>query len=214
MWLQNIKNGLLSHVLLKCVGITLFISLFFIAYFHILKNPISTATIIPLTYVDNLIAFQPLALPLYLSLWIYVVIPAIFIGKQNELYAFGFFMALMSIVGLIIFYFWPSAIAVSDIDWSLHPTISFLKNVDAAGNACPSLHVATAIFSGAWTDFIFRRINSPFWPRAVNLIWGMGIIYSTIATRQHVVLDVLGGMLLAGLALILVRSIYWRKFNP
>jgi len=29
------------------------------------------------------------------------------------------------------------------------------------------------------------------------MLWALGIVYSTLATRQHVLLDVLGGTLLA-----------------
>jgi membrane-associated phospholipid phosphatase len=213
MWLQTIKTGLVSHALLKCIGITLFISLFFVAYFYVLNHPTSPATIIPHTFVDSLISFQPIALPIYLSLWAYVVIPPIIIIKLDELYAFTISVALMSIVGLLIFYIWPTAIAVSEIDWAQHPSISFLKSVDAAGNACPSLHVATAVFSGAWSDYIFRRIKTPTWVRVINAFWCGGIIYSTIATRQHVALDVLGGLMLGGIAIQLAAYRFWVKVN-
>lgn len=210
MWLQTIKIGLVSHALLKCIGITLFISLFFIAYFYVLNHPASPTTIIPLTFLDSLISFQPIALPIYLSLWVYVVIPPIIIIKLDELYAFTISVALMSIVGLLIFYIWPTAIPVSEIDWSQHPSISFLKGVDAAGNACPSLHVATAVFSGGWLDYICRRIKAPTWLRIINVVWGIAIIYSTIATRQHVVLDVAGGLLLGGVAIQFAAYRFWR----
>ncbi|MGJ8619535.1 MAG: phosphatase PAP2 family protein [Methylophilaceae bacterium] len=212
MWLQTIKIGLCSHVLLKCIGITVFISLFFVAYFHVLNHPAYPATIIPLSFLDKLISFQPIALPIYLSLWIYVVMPPILIIKLDELCAFALSIALMSAVGLTIFYVWPTTIPVSEIDWALHPNIAFLKSVDAAGNACPSLHVATAIFSGAWTDFIFRRIKAPSWLRIVNLVWGTGIIYSTLATRQHVAFDVYGGILLASIGILFARALFWKKW--
>lgn len=213
MWLQTIKTGLCSHVLLKCIGITVFISLFFVAYFHVLNHPAYPATIIPLSFLDKLISFQPIALPIYLSLWIYVVMPPILIIKLDELCAFALSIALMSAVGLTIFYVWPTTIPMSEIDWALHPSIAFLKSVDAAGNACPSLHVATAIFSGAWTDFIFRRITAPSWLRIINALWCVGIIYSTIAIRQHVALDVLGGLVLGGITIQLAAYQFWRKFN-
>ena len=211
MWLQQIKTSLFSHLLLKCAGMTIFISLFFIAYFYVLNHPAYPTTVIPLTYLDKLISFQPLALPIYLSLWVYVAIPPVLITHKNELYTYTLMMAVMSIVGLAIFYFWPTAIPVSEIDWRLHPSISFLKSVDAAGNACPSMHVATAFFSGAWSDYLLCRIKTPPKLRVVNLIWGVGIIYSTIATHQHVALDVLGGLALGGIAILLARSIFWKK---
>lgn len=211
MWLQQIKTALCSQIVFKSAGITLFISLFFIAYFHVLNHPAYPTTVIPLTYLDKIIGFQPLALPIYLSLWMYVAIPPALITKPDELYEFTLSIALMSIAGLTIFYFWPTAIPVSEIDWRLHPSIRFLKDVDAAGNACPSMHVATACFSCAWIDYLLRRFKTPTWLRLMNIIWCVAIIYSTIATRQHVALDVLGGIVLAGVAILLSRSIFWNK---
>ena len=39
--------------------------------------------------------------------------------------------------------------------------------------------------------------GTPAWVQALNMLWALGIVYSTLATRQHVLLDVLGGTLLA-----------------
>ena len=98
------------------------------------------------------------------------------------------------------FYFWPTAVPAADIDWARYPEVGFLKNVDAAGNAFPSLHVATAIFSGIWLDHLLRRFGAPLWSRLFNWMWCIGIIYSTLATRQHVAVDVWAGLVLGGVA--------------
>lgn len=211
VWHQQIKLALNSHLLFKCVGLTVFISLFFVAYFYVLNHPAFPTTVIPYTAADRLISFQPLALPIYLSLWVYVAFPAMFTIKQRELYEFTLSIALMSITGLTIFYVWPTTTPISEIDWALHPSINFLKSVDAAGNACPSLHVATAFFSGAWLACLLRRINAPHWVKISNVIWCVGIIYSTLATRQHVALDVLGGLVLASVFILLSRAAFWQK---
>ena len=68
--------------------------------------------------------------------------------------------------------------------------------MDASGNACPSLHVATAIFSGIWLHHLLRRFDAPLWMLIFNWTWCIGIIYSTLATRQHVAVDVLAGLVL------------------
>jgi membrane-associated phospholipid phosphatase len=69
--------------------------------------------------------------------------------------------------------------------------------VDAAGNACPSLHVATAAFTALWVEHVLRRIGAPRWLRACNGLWVGAIVWSTMATKQHVAWDVAGGLLLA-----------------
>ena len=187
------------HMALKGIGTTLFIGLFFGAYFYLLKHPAYPTTVMPFTLLDRLIGFQPQALPVYLSLWVYVSLPPALLATRRELYGYGLAIAATCLAGLIIFYFWPTAVPAAHIDWSRYPDVDFLKNLDAAGNACPSLHVATAVFSGIWLQHLLRRYGAPQWIRIGNGAWCIGIIYSTLATRQHVAVDVLAGLVLGAL---------------
>jgi len=183
-------------VYLKSIGTTLFIGLFFGAYFYLLKGPAYPATVMPVTFLDRLIGFQPLALPMYISLWVYVSLPPALLATRRELYGYGKVMAGTCLAGLIVFYFWPTAVPAADIDWARYPDVEFLKSIDASGNACPSLHVATAVFSGIWLHHLLRRFGAPPWILIVNWVWCIGIVYSTLATRQHVAVDVLAGLAL------------------
>jgi len=72
--------------------------------------------------------------------------------------------------------------------------------MDASGNACPSLHVATAVFSAIWLHHLLRRFGAPPWILIANWVWCSGIVYSALATRQHVAVDVLAGLVLGVLA--------------
>lgn len=170
--------------------------MFFGAYFYLLRNPAYPITIVPLSWVDHVIDFQPLALPVYLSLWVYVSLPPMLLATRAELYAFGAAIAATCLVALLIFYFWPTAVPPAHIDWARYPSVDFLKNLDASGNALPSLHVATAVFSAIWLERLLRRFGAPAWPHSLNWLWCVGIVYSTMATRQHVFADVCGGLLL------------------
>jgi membrane-associated phospholipid phosphatase len=71
--------------------------------------------------------------------------------------------------------------------------MQFLKRVDVAGNACPSLHAAFCVFTAAVLHAQLRSLGAARWLLAGNLLLGAGILYSTVATRQHVVLDVVAG---------------------
>ncbi len=199
-WFRQIMAVGPRHLGLKAVGTMVFIAIFFGAYFYLLKYPAYPVTVMPFTLLDRLVVFQPLAMPLYVSLWVYVSLPPVLLGTRPELYGYALAIAVTCTVGLVIFYFWPTAVPVAEIDWALHPGIDFLKNMDASGNACPSLHVATAIFSGVWLHHLLRRIGGPKWLLLINWLWCVGIVYSTLATRQHVVVDVLGGLVLGGIA--------------
>jgi len=209
-WPRQIGAVLPKHGWLKGIGITLFISVFFVAYFHFLKNPAYPTTLMPIIGFDRLVAFQPRALPIYLSIWVYVSLPPALLGSRSELYGYALAMAATCVCGLIVFYFWPTTIPVSAIDWRGSPEVVFLKRIDASGNACPSLHVATTLFSALWLNHLLPRFAAPRWLLVLAWLWCAAIIYSTLATRQHVALDVLAGLVLglvaAGLSLRRRRS--------
>ncbi|MEO7391180.1 MAG: phosphatase PAP2 family protein [Ramlibacter sp.] len=207
-WHRQAAAALPLHPYLKGIGTTVFISLFFVAYFYVLRHPGSAPTVMPVIWLDEVIGFQPLALPVYFSLWVYVSLLPAFFATRAELYRYGATMTAMCILGLSIFYFWPTAAPAPDIDWSRYPDMDFLKNIDASGNACPSLHVATAFLSGAWFHHLLRRFGAPGWMLACNWAWCAAIVYSTVAIRQHVAVDAIAGLILGGLftALALRRS--------
>jgi membrane-associated phospholipid phosphatase len=195
-WYRQAAAVIPRHVILKSIGTTLFISLFFAAYFYLLKGPAYPTTVMPITLLDRLIGFQPLALPLYISLWVYVSLPPALLATRRELYGYGVAMAGTCLAGLVVFYFWPTAVPAANIDWARYPDVNFLKGIDASGNACPSLHVATAVFSGIWLHHLLRRFGAPLWIFIFSWMWCIGIVYSALATRQHVAVDVLAGLVL------------------
>jgi membrane-associated phospholipid phosphatase len=172
------------------MGFTLLILL---AYIYLLKDPSFKVTVMPITTADRLIGFAPWALPIYLSLWVYVSLPAMLMLKRLDLVEYGAWVGIMCIFALLIFYFWPTAVPPANIDWSQYPGMAFLKGVDASGNACPSLHVATAIFSAIWLDWRLLAIGTGRSYRIVSVIWCTAIVYSTMATKQHVAIDVVAG---------------------
>ena len=193
-----------AHFWFKCFGTTGFTVVFILAYVFLLKHPAYPVTIIPATALDRLIGVEPLALPLYLSLWLYVSLPPMLMTTRQAIVEYGMWIGGLCIVALTIFYFWPSAIPPAHIDWARYPGMAFLKGIDTAGNACPSLHVATAMFSWFWLN---RRLPALGLGRGIQIFsacWCAAIVYSTMATKQHVALDVAAGI---GLALVFAWGI-------
>lgn len=187
--------------------------LFFIGYFHVLRHPVRPVTEMPLTPLDQWVTFEPLALVAYVSLWVYVGIPAGLLPSLRQLVVYGLWVGALCTTGLVVFYAFPTAVPQPflPVDVALYPGFALLQGVDAAGNACPSLHVATALFSACWLDRLLRQYAAPWQPRALNALWVVLIIYSTMAIKQHVALDVAGGALLA--LLFVWPSMRWFPAN-
>lgn len=192
-WLRQTVGRIFTWWSVKMAGTILGMVAFFAAYFWVLNHPLYPVVVMPLTAVDRWIGFQPWTLPLYLSLWVYVsLVPALIVDRR-ELISCGVAWTVLSAVGLGIFLLWPTAVPPADVNWSQHPSFVFLKSADAAGNACPSLHVAFAVFSAVWLGRLLRAMGAGPAGLTLNWLWCLGILYSTIATRQHVSLDVFAG---------------------
>ncbi|ADU36338.1 phosphatase PAP2 family protein [Variovorax paradoxus] len=207
-WTADIGLRIRRLFLLKAVGTTAFTWLFFIGYFHLLRNPSYPVAVMPLTALDHLIPFQPYTLGAYLSLWVYVGIAPGLQLTFRELVVYGLWIGGLCLTGLGLFYFWPTQIPPLTIDVSGYPGFAMLQGVDAAGNACPSMHVAVAIFTALWIEHLLRQARTPIVLRIVNWMWFAAIAYSTLAVKQHVVLDVVAGALL-GMAFAF-PSLRWR----
>lgn len=195
-WYRQFLLRLLPLFVLKGVGTTVFMTAFFAAYLHLLKHPAYPVTVMPLTVIDQWAVFNANALPVYLSLWLYTALPPALMMVRRDLFRYGLAIGAVCLLGLLCFYFWPTAVPVAAVDWSAYPSFDFLKKIDSAGNACPSLHVASAVFSGMWLHRQLGEMRAGRGALAVNLLWGAGILYATLATKQHVALDLLAGLLL------------------
>ena len=191
--INSLRSTVFTLFWFKSLGTALFIALFFGAYIYLLKNPASSATIMPTTMVDRFIGFEPFALPIYLSLWAYVSLPPMLMRTQRAIVEYGAWIGGLCLLGLAIFYFFPNAAPPANIDWAQYPGMEFLKKVDAAGNACPSLHVATAVFSAFWIHWLLPSVSLDKGARRLNALWCIAIVYSTMATKQHVSVDVVAG---------------------
>lgn len=198
------------HFLLKLVGISLFMWVFFVSYFYLLRNPSGPVLTMPLTALDLVIPFAPGALGLYLSLWFYVSIAPGLMLTLRELLAFSAWIAGLCGAGLASFFLLPTAVPPQalEIDLVQHPAFAMLQGVDAAGNACPSLHVATAVFTALWIEHLLRLVGAPAALRAINVAWVVLIAWSTLAVKQHVVIDVASGALLG--SVFAAAALRWR----
>ena len=208
-WTQELWQGLKAHVGLKMLAGWLIAGGFFAGYFLLLKFPLFPVTVMPVIAADHWFAFWPGALWLYVSLWLYIaLVPGLLIDRR-ELLDYYVAMIVLSLAGMVVFLLWPTASPHSNIDWAQHSAVGSVIAADDTGNALPSLHAAFAVFSAIWMDRLLRRIAAPGWLLVASAVWGCAILYSTLATRQHVVVDVIAGSALGWLGAAL--HIRWRR---
>jgi len=193
-WPRRLARRVGTFWPIKMVANIVGIAAFFVVYFQVLHLPHPDVTVMPVTALDRWISFEPLAFPLYASLWLYISLPLALLRTPRELVSYGLAAFALSALAMTAFVLWPTTVPrFADVDASAHAAIGWLKSLDAGSNACPSLHVAFAVFSAAWLERLLREMAGGTALRALNVVWCLGILYSTLATRQHVLLDVLAG---------------------
>jgi membrane-associated phospholipid phosphatase len=207
-WTVELGRRARRRFFVTTVGTTLITGLFFIGYFYVQRHPAYAPTTMPLTALDLIIPFQPQVLFAYVSLWIYIGAGPALQRTFACLAVYALWMCGLCIGGLGIFYFWPTQVPSLTLDATGVPGFAVLQGVDAASNACPSMHVAVAIFTAVRIDEVFRATRSPLLMRLLNAAWFAVIAYSTLAIKQHVALDVAAGALF-GLCFVL-PSLHWR----
>jgi len=212
-WARQALLRLGQRLPLKVASTTVAISVFMVIYFVLLRHPFFSVTLIPLTSLDRSIGFRPWSFFPYVSLWFYISLVPMLLHARRELELYLSSVVLLAAVGFGIFLFWPTAVPAPDIDWARYPYIAFLKSVDAAGNACPSLHVAYAVLTAIWLDRLLLGLQAPRLIHVLNWAWCLVIAYSTLATKQHVALDLAAGALL-GAAMAAIHLYFDRSLRP
>jgi hypothetical protein len=127
------------HLVLKLVGTSLVIGVFIVVYLHLLHRPSYPVTMMPSTALDRLLPFQPRALFLYLALWLTSASDQA-ATRFLDLVNYTAWAVMLCAAGLLIFYFWPTQIPPLGLTFPL--TLVCVAGIDAAGNTCPSMHVA------------------------------------------------------------------------
>ena len=175
------------------ISTSLLTGVFFVAYFFVQRHPAYPPAMMPLTALDLMIPFQAPAVIAYASLWVYVGVGPGTQRTVREFAIYGAWLCALCVTGLSVFYFWPTQVPGPIPAATSFPGFDMLHRLDATSNACPSMHVAVAIFTAIRIEEMLRSIRAPLLVRSLNAAWFILIAYSTLAIKQHVVLDVVAG---------------------
>lgn len=150
--------------------------------------------------LDQKIPFIPETLIIYFGCYLFWLVNYILIAKQDKKSVYQFFAGdLISRCVCLIFYLvYPTTNTRPVItDGGLWNTaMTWLYTVDSASNLFPSIHCLVS-----WFCFIGirKKKNIPLWYRTFSCIMAISVFISTLTTKQHVIIDVAGGVILAEL---------------
>ncbi|MDA7416412.1 phosphatase PAP2 family protein [Xenophilus arseniciresistens] len=207
LWARHLWRRVIRLWPLKMLGTMAGIGGFFALYFWTLEHTAARAVVVPTLFADAWFGLQPWSVVPYGSLWLYVSLAPAFAANLAALRAYVRGAALIVALAMACYWLFPTVTPDFGVDWSQHPGLQFLKAADAGGNAFPSLHVAFAFYTALVIGSQLRSLGAPLGARAFNWLWCLAILHSTLATHQHVLLDVLGGLATTWLAVALA----WRR---
>ena len=149
-------------------------------------------------WLDSLVPFLPWTVSIYLGCFLFWAVFYIRMAGEEHRLACRFFLAdfLAKGICLVFFVLLPTTnlrlLVPGNGIWDY--LMRFVYWADAPTNLFPSIHCLVS-----WLCFIGAR-NLPRFPRWGVWLTGLtatAICLSTLTTRQHVAVDVLGGILLA-----------------
>jgi membrane-associated phospholipid phosphatase len=148
--------------------------------------------------LDRLIPIWAPSVIIYLGCYLFWAANYIIIAQQEKDIVCQFFSAdfLSRIVCLIFYLVVPTTNVRPNVDPSgfWNQLLLYLYSIDAADNLFPSIHCLVS-----WFCYIGIRGNEkiPKWYRGLSCIMALLVCASTLLTKQHVIIDVIGGILLA-----------------
>lgn len=164
--------------------------------------------------LDEMIPFIPESLTIYLGCYIFWIINYIMIAKLDKEWAYQFFFAdfISRIVCFVIFLLYPTTNIRPELQGSgiWNTGMSLLYQVDAADNLFPSIHCMVS-----WFCFIGIRGKKkvPKWYQCVSCGLAVLVFISTLTTKQHVIIDIIGGVAIAELTFFFAKHTgYYRKY--
>lgn len=158
-------------------------------------------------WLDGKIPLLPWTIVIYWGCYLFWIVNYVIGSRQDQEKAFRFFSAdfAAKLVCLVCFLIFPTTNVRPDIEgnslWD--ELMRALYRVDAADNLFPSIHCLTSHFC-----FIAVRGNEkiPKWYQVASFLITLSICISTLTTKQHVLIDVIAGVLLAEISWLAVEK--------
>ncbi|MBA3468369.1 MAG: inositol phosphorylceramide synthase [Herpetosiphonaceae bacterium] len=168
----------------------------FVAYFGPGHIPGLTAHSVPYLAIDRTIPLLPWTIYGYISLYPLLLANLIYlVPHPPALRPLISAIILANLIAGTIFIVYRTQVTRPPLQqtfgWQL---LAVIWSIDPPYNALPSLHTAYSVLI-AWTHI---KLRSRYWP--LVLVWCAIVIATTLTTKQHQALDLLGG---AGMAALL-----------
>ena len=131
----------------------------------------------------------------YLLAFVQWVINYVLIARENKAFCYRFVYGdvISKLFCLLFFVLFPTTMERPDVvgtglfDW----LVKFIYHMDAPVNLFPSIH---CLESWCCIHAAFAMKKVPNWYKGVTVVMSLGVFASTLLVKQHVLLDMFGGI--------------------
>ncbi len=165
--------------------------------------------------LDRMIPLWTPSAAVYIGCYLFWALNYVLIARQEKQDVCRFFAAdfLSRVVCLIVYLVFPTTNTrpLIEPDGLWNKALLAVYEVDAADNLFPSIHCLVS-----WFCYIGLRGREevPRWYRGASCVMAIMVCISTLTTKQHVLIDVFGGVLLAEACYwIAKRQLVWESYE-
>lgn len=164
--------------------------------------------------LDHVIPFNPHFIWVYHTFLPVVAITLIFLLKKKALFIKATVALLMATIILASFYiifpsFYPRDNFVDSSSLSGF-IVELTRRLDGAQNTFPSSHVTFSWLAAFFINLsAYAQKNS--WIKVGYIVWAILISVSTLAVKQHYIVDVLAGFMLAAACFYIAKNMKLHK---
>jgi membrane-associated phospholipid phosphatase len=168
----------------------------YVPYHFLQGHQIFPATTISATFFDRLVPFSDKAVWIYLSVYLLTPIGPSLMNSREQIVRYSIGIILIGVLADLVFLFWPT-LCLRPVATGTNAAYRLLILIDNPFDAFPSLHAAFVVFSALCAGRVLRELGSKnAWCGAV-WAWAVLILIATLATKQHMAVDVAAGITLA-----------------
>ncbi|MCY9849760.1 phosphatase PAP2 family protein [Pectobacterium jejuense] len=152
-------------------------------------------TVLPTSFVDELIPFSASAIWLYLSF--FIIVPLSYLSCPiTRLAGLRRATQLTALIAGAVYLIFPTTMVYPQVvgdDLSTR-VLQLLLRIDSPQNCLPSLHIALTVLA-VWAMSDSRQKVKT----GLYLLWGAAIALSILQLRRHLFIDLVTGAMLAGI---------------
>ena len=197
--IAGLADRIKTELALKLGLLVILYPLVFLPYFFLQRHHFFPATTMSFGWFDRLIPFSDQAVWPYFSIYLLLPVGPFFMDRRYQLLRYAAGVVLLSLIADLIFLCWPTSCPRPHVA-GVNTVYGLLIAADSSFNAFPSLHAAFAVYSALCAGLVLRELGSHRVWRLGIWFWAFLILYATLATRQHVVVDVIAGSVIGAAA--------------